>query len=121
LDVRHADIHEFIRQYQGTDRFIVDILHLSPPCQPFSPANTTPNAFTDAMNHATFTAIEDLIRLYKPRVVTLEETSGLSHQKHRGWFRKLLSSFVNIGYSVGWRILYSVPQTRKRPILVGSR
>jgi hypothetical protein len=48
LHTRHTDIHEFIKRYQGRDRFIVDILHLSPPCQPFSPANTTPNAVNDA-------------------------------------------------------------------------
>lgn len=104
--------------------YIIDILHLSPPCQPFSPANTVPNEEKNAINHATFTTVEDLVRCTRPRVVTLEESHALEWPSHREWFNKLLSMFLGLGYSVRWAILglsdYGVPQTRKRLIVVSS-
>lgn len=105
-------------------RYLVDVLHISPPCQPFSPANTTPNEQKNAVNHATFTTVEDLIRCTRPRIVTLEESHALEWPCHRTWFIKLISMFMSLGYSVRWGVLhlseYGVPQTRTRLIMVAS-
>ena len=106
------------------ERYKVDILHLSPPCKPFSPANTTPNEEMNAINHAVFTVVEDIIRAIEPRVVTMEESDGLEWPKHRPWFVKALSMFIGLEYSVGWGVIhladYEVPQSRKRLIMIGS-
>lgn len=124
LKIHCMGIDQFVPVAKSSGRHVVDILHLSPPCQPFSPANTTPNAENDALNQATFLAIEDIIRACKPRVITLEETEGLLHRKHRQWFQKLLCLFVDAQYSVHWRSLelkhYGVPQSRKRLIIIAS-
>ncbi|KEF61271.1 uncharacterized protein A1O9_02836 [Exophiala aquamarina CBS 119918] len=113
-----------IRVMKHPKRYMVDILHLSPPCQPFSPANTVPNEEKNAINHATFTAVEDLVRYTRPRVVTLEESDALEWPSRRLWFNKLLSMFMGLGYSIKWAVCelsdYGVPQTRKRLIMIAS-
>lgn len=59
------------------DRYHVDVLHISPPCQPYSGINVRPNAEKDAMNQATMLAVGEMIRCVRPRVVTIEQTSGI--------------------------------------------
>ncbi|KAL8972086.1 MAG: hypothetical protein Q9197_002946 [Variospora fuerteventurae] len=58
------------------ESYIVDVLHLSPPCQTFSPAHTRTGQ-NDEMNSSSFFAVEELLKKTKPRVVTLENTFGL--------------------------------------------
>lgn len=93
-------------------RYMVDILHISPPCQPFSPAHTIPNWENDAKNQACLFSIFHLLQIIKPRVVTVEETEGLI-SRHREWFSALIHIFVCIGYSVRWKVVhceqYGVP------------
>ena len=55
----------------------VDILHLSPPCQTFSPAHTHQGR-NDESNEASFLATEELLKKTRPRIVTLEETFGIT-------------------------------------------
>ncbi|KAJ9635275.1 uncharacterized protein PV06_09322 [Exophiala oligosperma] len=103
---------------------LIDIAHMSPPCQPFSPANTTPNQMMNELNEATFITVRDLLEAFKPRMVTLEETDGLLNNKHMMWFRWLLKTFKILGYSVVWRsvemVNYGVAQSRTRLILIAA-
>lgn len=103
---------------------LIDIAHMSPPCQPFSPANTTPNQMMNELNEATFITVRDLLEAFKPRIVTLEETEGLLNNKHIMWFRWLLKTFKMLGYSVVWRsvemVYYGVAQSRTRLILIAA-
>ncbi|GKZ25063.1 hypothetical protein AbraIFM66951_000521 [Aspergillus brasiliensis] len=100
----------------------VDVTHGSPPCQTFSPAKTIQCA-TDDANSACIFSCGDLIRKAKPRVHTMEETSGL-YDRHRETFHRVVQDFVEIGYSVRWTILncadFGVPQTRKRLVIIAS-
>lgn len=126
LDIREVDISEFIRNHRAEEgrRWIVDVLHASPPCQPFSPANTTPNMARNAINEASLTMVFDILVICKPRMVTIEETEGILRPRHRDFFQGLISYFIDHGYSVHWRAIdmkrYGVPQTRKRLILIAS-
>lgn len=64
--------------------FMVDILHLSPPCQPYSPAHTTsPNIERDEQNQAVLFSTWQMVDRLKPRVVTMEETEGLYKRRPR--------------------------------------
>jgi len=124
-ECRLEECHDFLmRAMSHPTRYMVDILHLSPPCQPFSAANTVPNEEKNAKNHATFTAVEDLVRLTRPRIVTLEEADALEWPSRRLWFNKLLSMFIGLGYSIRWAVRelsdYGVPQTRKRLLMIAS-
>lgn len=103
----------------------VDILHLSPPCQTFSPVNSRPNARNDELNTDALLAVGSIIRAVKPRIVTLEETFGLlTLEKHQRWFGILLSMISAEGYSVRWGVQnlleHGIPQPRKRLTLIAS-
>lgn len=82
----------------------VDIMHLSPPCQYFSPAHTV-NGTNDERNVASLFAVGAIIEVGKPRVVTLEQTFGLRLPKFRQYFAALVHMFTSLNFSVRWAIV----------------
>lgn len=82
----------------------VDILHLSPPCQYFSPAHTIEGK-NDEMNTASLFAVAAVIKVAKPRVVTLEQTFGILYPRFRGYFSSLICMFTSCGFSLRWAIV----------------
>ncbi|KAK2747137.1 hypothetical protein FQN57_002394 [Myotisia sp. PD_48] len=115
-----CDVADFLTNRPEDVRVV--ILHLSPPCQPFSPAKTIAAA-TDDANQACIFSIHQLLELIKPRIVTMEETSGLI-ERHKEFLYATIHTFVELGYSVRWKVLQSeefgVPQRRKRLIIIAS-
>ena len=102
----------------------VDILHLSPPCQTFSPAHTREGQ-NDERNSASFFALEELLKTTKPRVVTVEETFGLTRTvENMPYFRSMVQTFTRLGFSVRWSVFnlrdFGLPQPRKRLIIIAS-
>ncbi|OAA40157.1 C-5 cytosine methyltransferase DmtA [Beauveria brongniartii RCEF 3172] len=101
----------------------VDILHLSPPCQVWSPAHTHdgPN---DAANTEALYTCRSLITQCRPRIITLEQTFGITHAKHVNHFWALIRDFTDLGYSVRWSVIrlctWGSPQDRKRLIMIAS-
>jgi DNA (cytosine-5)-methyltransferase 1 len=87
------------------NRAQVDILHISPPCQFFSPAHTIAGK-DDEMNTASLLACGRLLALVKPRVVTLEQTFGIGHAEFTRWFNALIHQFTDNGYSLRWKICH---------------
>ena len=121
----HKAAHEFLEDCNDEamrERCKVDILHISPPCQPFSPAHTVIGK-DDERNEASLFAIDGLLEKIRPRVVTMEETFGLL-SRHPLWFRSVLHMFTRHNYSVRWKIMncqdFGIPQARRRLVLVGS-
>lgn len=116
----HTDVFDFLTR--DADYLRVDISHGSPPCQTFSAAHTV-NCARDDENSACVWSCADLIRKAKPRVHTMEETSGLS-ERHTPTFFSVVQDFIDIGYSVRWKIVncmeYGVPQSRRRLIIIAS-
>lgn len=115
-----SDVFSFLTN--DTAFLRVDVSHGSPPCQTFSPAHTIECA-TDDANSACIFSCADLIRKAKPRVHTMEETSGL-FERHQEVFFRVIQDFLELGYSVRWGILncmdYGVPQSRRRLIIIAS-
>ncbi|KAL6716754.1 hypothetical protein ACLMJK_006322 [Lecanora helva] len=114
--------HDFVTII--TENFKVDVLHMSPPCQTFSPYHVH-NGRNDELNQATFFAIEELLKKTKPRIVTLEETYGLTAMvKHQAWFRAMIQVFAKLGFSVRWKVVrlcdYGLPGPRRRLVLFAS-
>ncbi|KAI9880748.1 MAG: hypothetical protein M1830_000637 [Pleopsidium flavum] len=113
--------HDFAEISVG-DESKVDVLHLSPPCQVFSFAHTV-DGKDDEMNSATFFAVVEVVKRTRPRVVTLENTSGLA-VLHPLWLNKAMHFFTSLGFSVRWKIMnfaeYGLPQARKRLIIFAS-
>lgn len=101
----------------------VDILHLSPPCQFWSPAHTVAGR-NDEQNQAVLFSCTDLIAKFRPRLFTVEQTFGLLSPKFTQFFNTFLNGFTVHGYSVRWKIAplcnYGVPQLRRRLIMIGS-
>ena len=109
----------------GKHEFRADILHLSPPCQAFSPANTTPNQRKNEENTATLYSCGALIDKVKPRVFTVEETFGIYRKAHREHLnRALFQDSTSLGYSVRVGVVnlakWGLPQERKRLIMIGA-
>ncbi|KAF3797365.1 DNA (cytosine-5)-methyltransferase PliMCI [Colletotrichum gloeosporioides] len=100
-----------------------DILHLSPPCQTWSPAHTIPGV-NDEANIAALFACRSLVERLRPRIFTLEQTFGILQGCHDPFFCSLVGGFTDFGYSVTWKIVHlqtwGLPQTRKRLIMIGS-
>ena len=105
------------------EQYHVDVLHMSPPCQSFSPAQAIkPEDFED--KQAVILAVNDLVKMVKPRIITMEETFGLLHPVNRKFFISVVNSLVDQGYSVRWKVMnfgqYGVPQNRRRLVLIAS-
>ncbi|TAQ84103.1 hypothetical protein B7494_g7568 [Chlorociboria aeruginascens] len=118
------EVDKFLALSNENRRFLVDILHLSPPCQPHSSIYTVEGKNHD-QNVATLSAIDPLLRKMRPRIATLEETSGiLTHNKVSGAFNTIVRMFVDQGYSVSWQLVdfqnFGLAQRRKRLIIVAS-
>ncbi|KAL8773551.1 MAG: hypothetical protein Q9209_001656 [Squamulea sp. 1 TL-2023] len=113
--------HEFVNLRYDCK---ADIIHLSPPCQFFSPAHTRVGK-DDEMNTASWTALGELLMKSKPRVVTLEQTFGIVlRAQHQGYLNALIQVFTSHGFSIRWRLLhcadYGLPQMRLRTFMIAS-
>lgn len=100
----------------------VDILHLSPPCQYYSPAHTVAGK-NDPQNMACLFACGHLIEKIRPRVFTIEQTFGLIHPQHEPFFNALVGDITRYGYSVRWKVVHfnnwGLCQKRRRLIFIG--
>ena len=120
-DVYECDVTDFIKD--PTIRYTTDILHLSPPCQFWSPAHTVAGK-NDEANIDVLFSCEHLIKKLRPRLFTVEQTFGIVHSRFSEYFATLIHGFTCSGYSVRWKVVvlanYGVPQSRKRLIMIGS-
>lgn len=82
----------------------IDILHLSPPCQPFSSlayvhasrGNEMPEA------RAVLFSCGEIINKIRSRLFTLEETFGLTQAAHKEYLNSLIQQFTRHDHSVRW-------------------
>jgi DNA (cytosine-5)-methyltransferase 1 len=104
-------------------KLVVEVLHLSPPCQVWSPAHTIPGQH-DEMNFASLYAVQELLAKAKPRIVTLEQTFGILHDRFMEPFNSLVRMFTDHYFSVSWQVIelqrLGLPQRRKRLIMVAA-
>jgi DNA (cytosine-5)-methyltransferase 1 len=101
----HRAAHEFVEFAKRYPHLVkVDILHLSPPCQFFSPAHTI-NGVDDEMNTASLFAVQAVIEVTRPRIVTLEQTFGITHPRFRFYFNALIQMFTSHDFSIRWAVV----------------
>lgn len=116
----HTSANKFVAL--PPEDLLVDVVHLSPPCQPHSPAHTIAGK-DDDRNEASLFCIKECLEASRPRIVTLEQTDGILNRQE--WFRSLVLCFTELGFSVSWKVLhgveYGLPQTRKRLFLLAAR
>lgn len=99
------------------------MLHLSPPCQFFSPAHTRDAAHDDENIFALF-GCSTLIDTVRPRLATVEQTFGITWDKHSEYYHALVGMFTQFGYSVRWKVVklkdWGLAQDRKRLIMIAA-
>ncbi|KAL8833448.1 MAG: hypothetical protein Q9170_004257 [Blastenia crenularia] len=104
------------------ENYVVDVLHLSPPCKTFSPIHTRIGR-DDDMNSASFFAVEEVLKKTKPRIVTMENTFGLV-ERWREWLNSMVRFFTSLGFSIRWKVLnlaeYGLAQARRRLIVFAA-
>ena len=121
VNVLLMSINEFLTKGVPFDA-VVDILHISFPCQPHSLAHTC-DGKDDEQNIATAYSVGEILRKCRPRVVTFEQTSGIIH---RGGYhyRALIHQLTACSYNVRARIIkcdaYGNAQARERLIIIAS-
>ena len=140
-DTKAADVYK--RNFDGTQMFVGDIADLtdeqaleitglqpgeldvmdgSPPCQGFSTAGQ--RKFTDSRNRL-FEEYVRLLNLFRPKMLVMENVSGLRKGKMKLMFAEMTVALKDAGYRVSCRELnawwYGVPQDRRRLIWVGVR
>jgi DNA (cytosine-5)-methyltransferase 1 len=122
--LHEMDIFNFLQIVsQRRQQQYPDVLHISPPCQVWSPAHTIPGR-NDLVNEAVLFACSEVIRKLRPRIFTVEQTFGILHSRFKGYFNVLVQQFTLYGYSVRWRVIHfetlGLPQPRKRLVMIGS-
>lgn len=93
-----------------------DLLTGGFPCQAFSVAG---KGLGELDTRGTlFNEIIKIAEVKKPAYMLLENVKGLTTEKHKATFQKILSELHRIGYVVKWKILNSkehgIPQNRER-------
>lgn len=107
---------------QLTKDLNVDVIIGGPPCQGFSNMGNKNSA--DPRNML-FENYVRLVNALQPRCFLFENVKGLYTMFEGRFFKKVVSSFLSIGYNVHFSLIdsskYGVPQKRERVIIVGSR
>lgn len=129
--LREVDIMEFCNDLTDEDddedqniaKTPLDLIHLSPPCQTWSPAHTVMGR-NDPANIAALSACQHIVHKHRPRVLTFEQTFGIIQERHLPYFNALVQSLTRYGYSLQWRVFplvqFGLPQNRKRLLMIGS-
>lgn len=131
VDLREVDIMDFCNdltdedddEAQDTQKTPLDLIHLSPPCQTWSPAHTVMGR-NDPANIAALSACQHIVHKHRPRILSFEQTFGIIQERHLPYFNALVQSLTRYGYSLQWRVFplvqFGLPQNRKRLLMIGS-
>lgn len=118
--LHEMDVTDLVRDPTAGTMLKVDVLHLSPPCQFFSPAHTV-DGINDKENFAAIFSVGEILDVVRPRVGTLEQTYGILQSDHQPVFKTLVRQFTSRGYSVRWTHAllqrWGLPQQRQRLVL----
>lgn len=110
--VWHMDIREFNQRVAPSYAGMVDVITAGFPCQPFSAAGKRLGA-DDPRNQ--WPATIECVRVVRPRLVLLENVSGLASTVY---FGTVLGDLSESGYDAKWRIVSAAdvgaPHLRKR-------
>lgn len=120
-DIAKLSVEEVFR-LTGLKPGELDVLDGSPPCQGFSTAGK--RKMDDGRNQL-FREYIRLLRGLQPKVLVMENVSGMIKGKMKLIFVEILQELKSSGYHVSARLMnamyYGVPQSRQRMIFVGVR
>ena len=120
-DIAKLSVEECLR-LAGIGPGELDVLDGSPPCQGFSTAGK--RRMDDGRN-TLFREYVRLLRGLRPKVLIMENVSGMVQGEMKLIFAEILKELKESGYHVSARLMnamyYGVPQSRQRMIFVGVR
>lgn len=100
----------------------LDVFDGSPPCQGFS---TNGKRHFDDERNQLFRQYVRLLRGFRPKLLVMENVSGMVKGKMKLIFAEILRELKDSGYRVKARLLntkfHGVPQSRERLIFIGAR
>ncbi|KAI0602623.1 S-adenosyl-L-methionine-dependent methyltransferase [Biscogniauxia sp. FL1348] len=122
--LQEMHVYDFVKQQnESRSRRHTDVVHISPPCQTWSPAHTIAGQNDDA-NMAALFSCGDIIAKERPRITTGEQTFGLLFGRFEAFFNSLVFQYTSLGYSFEWDILnlshYGLVQPRRRAVWIAS-
>ncbi|KAF5725222.1 DNA (cytosine-5-)-methyltransferase [Fusarium mundagurra] len=120
VGVLHMPVNEVIPSSSVLEGVLeggfVDVLHCSP-------AHTRASERDQDNVDALFACCE-LVKRLRPRIVTVEQTFGLTRPGHSHILQTFLSDFTQHGYSIRYRVarlwVWGIPQKRKRLLIIAS-
>jgi DNA (cytosine-5)-methyltransferase 1 len=104
------------------ERGEIDILIGGPPCQGFSTAG--PRFWDDPRNHLLKQYVRAL-EVIQPKWFLMENVEGLLTSNDGEYVSETIKAFIELGYSIRLEKVYSheysVPQRRKRVLIIGNK
>lgn len=100
----------------------VDMVVGGPPCQGFS---TVGKGEVNDERNMLFRQFVRIVELTKPKVIILENVTGLVAKKNEKILRQIFLHFEKLGYNMDARVLsaeeFGVPEKRRRTIIMGVK
>ncbi len=98
----------------------VDMVIGGPPCQGFS---TVGRGESSDPRNSLFLQFVKIVKWTKPKIIVLENVTGLLATKNEKTLKKIYRSFEKLGFSLEARVLsseqFGVPEKRRRTIIIG--
>lgn len=119
----HERVEMFLDSGKKHELGRIGVIIAGPPCPGFSMAN--PYAAQDFQGRALLLQICRAIHIYTPKVVIVENVTGILQKTGSPYFYALLTDLLEAGYEVSWTVL-SAPvfgscQNRSRVFVVGTK
>ena len=126
IPVFHGDIGaltvEDALKMTGLAPGVLDVFDGSPPCQGFSTAG---KRMVEDDRNQLFRQYIRLIKGFQPKVIVMENVSGMIKGEHRRIQGEIMEELRGAGYNVSCKLLsahlLNVPQKRQRLIFIGTR
>ena len=122
-DARETTADELL-EAAGVERGELDIIDGSPPCSPFSGANTR-KSWGDHESGTLFDRYTYFIEEIQPRTFVAENVPGLAQGNTKGYYKRLCQNLRNAGYNLQVQNIdaayLGAPQHRRRLMFIGVR
>ena len=111
----------------------LDVLDGSPPCNSFSIAGKREKNWNQIKQYSNKKQRTDdlffeyirFLKIIKPKVFVAENVKGLTIGTSKGYLKLIFNELQKCGYTIKMKVLnaqnYSVPQSRERLIIIGTR
>ena len=101
-----------------------DVIIGGPPCQGFSMAGSRiRDGFVDDPRNYLFKHYLNIVASLRPKCFLMENVKGLLTMKKGYVFKDMISSFHDIGYHIGYKLInsydFGIAQKRERIIIIG--